>query len=86
MHIEQLALAVIHDPTTQGARAKALALFLMTTRNAAVLSLMQSVYAELDKPIYEGVTFTDDQGEPAECWAAADMVLQSEIDRALVAD
>jgi hypothetical protein len=47
---------------------------------------MQSVYAELDKPIYEGVTFTDDQGEPAECWAAADMVLQSEIDRALVAD
>lgn len=86
MHIEQLAMAVIHDPTTQQARARALAIFLMTTRGAAVLSLMLAVYAELDKPIYDGVTFTNDREEPAECWEAADMVLQSEIDRALVFD
>ena len=88
MHINQLAQAVINDRSTEGARAHALAVFLMTSRGAATLSLLLSVYAELDKPIYDGVTFTNDQGEETACcgWEAADIVLQSEIDRALAFD
>jgi len=88
MHINQLAQAVINDRSTEGARAYALAVFLMTHRTAAVLQLTRTVYAELDKPIYDGVIFTNDQGEETACcgWEAADMVLQSEIDRALAFD
>jgi len=86
MHINQLAQAVINDRSTEGARAHALAVFLMTSRGAATLSLLLSVNAELDKPIYDGVTFTNDQGEETSCWEAADLVLQSEIDRALAFD
>lgn len=86
MHIQQLALAVMHDRTTEEDRARAFRLFLMTSRTAAVLTLMPAVYAELEKPIYDGVTFTNDSGGEASCWEAGDIVLQAEIDRALVSD
>lgn len=86
MHISQLALAVIHDRSTEEDRARAFRLFLMTSRTAAVLTLMPAVYAELDKPIYDGVTFTNDKGEEAACWEAGDIILQTEIDRAMAFD
>jgi hypothetical protein len=86
MHISQLALAVIHDRSTEDDRARAFRLSLMTSRPAAVLTLMPAVYAELDKPIYDGVTFTNDKGEDASCWEAGEIILQAEIDRAMVFD
>jgi hypothetical protein len=86
MHISQLALAVIHDPSTEEARARAFRLSLMTSGPAAVLTIMPAVYAELDKPIYDGVTFTNDKGEHASCWEAGEIILQAEIDRAMLFD
>lgn len=86
MHISQLAMAVIHDRSTEEARARAFRLFLVTSRTAAVLTLMPSVYEELEKPIYDGVTFTNDKGEEASCWEAGDIILQAQIDRSLAFD
>lgn len=86
MHISQLALAVIHDRSTEDDRARAFRLSLMTSRAAAVLTLMPAVYAELDKPIYDGVTFTDDEGQQASCWEAGEIILQAQIDRSMVFD
>lgn len=86
MHIQQLALAVMHDRTTEDERARAVRLSLMTSRAAAVLTLMPAVYAELEKPIYDGVTFTDDEGQQASCWEAGEIILQAEIDRAMAFD
>lgn len=86
MHISQLALAVMHDRTTEDERARAVRLSLMTSRAAAVLTLMPAVYAELEKPIYDGVTFTDDEGQQASCWEAGEIILQAEIDRAMAFD
>lgn len=80
MDISQLALAVINDRATELDRIRAVQLFLMHSRESAVLSLMQAVYAELDKPIYDGVELTD-QGQPAECWAAGNWVLDYELEQ-----
>jgi hypothetical protein len=74
MKIQQIAAAVFNDRTTETARAAALAAFAAgDTWDGAVHRLLLPVYAELKKPIYEGVQFD------GTAWAAAAELLELEV-------
>jgi len=75
--MKQIAMAVVNDPTTEQARAIALATWIAGRDDGAVHCLLPTVFAELRKPIYEGVSFDDGP------WAAARMVLDYDIDHAI---
>jgi len=75
--MEQVAMAVVNDASTQQARAIALAAWISGKDDAAVHCLLPTVFAELRKPIYEGVEFDDT------AWTAARMVLDYDIDNAI---
>lgn len=77
MKMEQVAMAVVNDPATQSVRADALALWIQGSETAAVHRLLPTVFAELRKPIYQGVSF--DAGS----WSAARAVLEFDIDQAI---
>ncbi len=77
MKMEQVAMAVVNDPATQAVRADALALWIQGSETAAVHRLLPTVFAELRKPIYQGVSF--DEGS----WSAARAVLDFDIDYAI---
>lgn len=80
MDIQQLALAVVNDRTTEAARSRALEVFIEKGADhwdAAVHWLLPAVILERRKPIYEGVQFS---GSP---WQAASAVLEMEIQRAI---
>lgn len=77
MEMQQVAMAVVNDRTTEQVRAQALAKWIEGHDTAAVHMLLPMVFAELRKPLYEGVTF--DQGS----WAAARAVLDYDIDNAV---
>ncbi len=80
MNMEQVAAAVFNDRTTEAARADALKLFIDKGADywtSAVHRLLPVVFAELRKPLYEGVTFNDT------AWTAAAMVLDMELQNAI---
>ena len=82
MKIEQIAQAVLHDPTTSEARARGLQTFIDKGADhwtAAVHWILPAVYAEMKKPIYEGVQFE------GTAWEAAAEILETEIDQAIAA-
>jgi len=80
MKMQQVAAAVFNDRTTETARAAALAAFAAgDTWDGAVHRLLLPVYAELKKPIYEGVQFD------ATAWTAAAEILGLEIQHAIAA-
>jgi hypothetical protein len=77
MQIEQVAMAVVNDPDTEQTRLAALATWLAGRDSAAVHMLLVPVFAELRKPIYEGVQFDGSS------WQAAARVLNWHIDCAI---
>lgn len=80
MEMKQVAAAVFNDRTTETARADALRLFIDKGADywvSAVHLLLPAVFAELKKPMYEGVTFNDS------AWTAAAEVLDMEIQHAI---
>jgi hypothetical protein len=80
MEMKQVAAAVFNDRTTESARADALRLFVDKGADywdSAVHLLLPVVFAELRKPLYEGVTFEDT------AWTAAAEVLDMEIQHAI---
>ena len=80
MEMKQVAAAVFNDQTTEAARANALRLFIDRGADywdSAVHLLLPVVFAELRKPLYEGVTFNDT------AWTAAAEVLDMEIQHAI---
>ena len=80
MKIDQIAQAVINDPTANNTRARALKNFTHEGHwDSAVNLLLVTVYAEMKKPIYEGVHFD------GSAWQAAALILESEINRAIEA-
>lgn len=78
MKMEQIAMAIVNDAATQQARAIALATWISGKDDGAVHCLLPTVFAELRKPIYEGVSF-----EEGTAWTAARMVLDYDIDNAI---
>ena len=80
MRMHQVAVAVFNDPTTEAARAAALAVFVDQGADywdQAVHRLLPVVFSELRKPIYSGVEFD------ATAWTAAADVLEMEIQHAI---
>lgn len=80
MEMKQIAAAVFNDRTTEAARADALRLFIDKGADywdSAVRLLLPAVFAELRKPLYEGVTFD------STAWTAAAEVLDMEIQHAI---
>jgi len=78
MQMHQVAVAVFNDRTTEGAREKALALFIdKGFWDSAVHLLLPAVFAELRKPIYAGASFDDT------AWTAAAEVLDMTIQHAI---
>jgi len=80
MQMQQVAVAIFNDRATEEARAKALALFIERGADywdSAVHLLLPTVYAELRKPVYEGVSFDDT------AWTAAAEVLEMAIQHAI---
>ncbi len=85
MQMHQVAAAVFNDPATEPARKKALDWFVEKGADywdSAVQLLLPTVFAELRKPIYEGVSFDDT------AWTGAanvlDMTIQHAIDSKVV--
>jgi hypothetical protein len=78
MDIEQIAQAVLNDSTTEQTRVLALDIWIAGHETAAVHKLLPTVFAEMRKPIYEGVEFSDSS------WVAAASILNQEIDRAII--
>ena len=80
MRMQQVAVAVFNDRTTETARADALAHFAAgASWDGAVQRLLPAVFAELKKPIYAGVEFD------ATAWTAAAELLELEIAQATAA-
>ena len=79
MKMEQIAMAVVNDKTTEQIRAYALAKWIEGLETAAVHAILPAVFAELRKQIYEGVSFEEGAGS----WTAARAVLDYEINRAI---
>jgi len=78
MRMQQVAAAVFNDPTTEPARAAALAAFTAgDTWDGAVQRLLPAVFAELRKPIYTGVQFD------GSAWTAAAELLELELQHAI---
>jgi hypothetical protein len=80
MQMKQIAAAVFNDQSTEPARAAALRHFIDKGADywdSAVHLLLPTVFAELKKPIYEGVEFDDT------AWTAAAEVLEMEIQHAI---
>jgi hypothetical protein len=78
MRMQQVAVAVFNDRTTEPARAAALAAFTAgATWDGAVQRLLPAVFAELRKPIYTGVQFD------ATAWTAAAELLELELQHAI---
>ncbi len=78
MRMQQVAVAVFNDRTTEPARAAALAAFTAgATWDGAVQRLLPAVFAELRKPIYTGVRFDDT------AWTAAAELLELELQHAI---
>jgi hypothetical protein len=78
MRMQQVAVAVFNDRTTEPARAAALAAFTAgATWDGAVQRLLPAVFAELRKPIYTGVQFDDT------AWTAAAELLELELQHAI---
>ena len=78
MKMQQIATAIFNDQTTEAARADALRHFANGANwDAAVHRLLPTVFAELKKPIYAGVTFD------ATAWTAAAEVLEMQFQHAI---
>jgi len=78
MDMMQVALAVFNGQSTETARSKALAHFANGAEwDGAVQTLLPTVFAELKKPIYEGVAFDDT------AWTAAAHVLDLQVQYAI---
>jgi len=78
MEMKQVAIAVFNDQTTEAARADALAHFVAGANwDAAVHQLLPTIFAELRKPIYAGVTFDET------AWTAAAEALEMQYQHAL---
>lgn len=78
MNMMQVALAVFNDQSTEAARSKALDHFTNGAEwDGAVQTLLPVVFAELKKPIYEGITFDDT------AWTAAAHVLDMQVQHAI---
>ena len=78
MEMRQVAFAVFNDRTTEAARDKALQWFIDRGHwDASVHLILPAVFAELRKPIYEGVSFDDT------AWTAAAEVLDMTIQHAI---
>lgn len=80
MQMKQIALAVFNDPATQEKQKQAYSYWLNEGHvTGALLQLLPTIFAELKKPIYEGVSFDDSP------WSAAAELLefhiQSELDK-----
>jgi hypothetical protein len=74
MNMMQVALAVFNDQSTEAARSIALKHFANGAEwDGAVQTLLPTVFAELKKPIYEGVAFDDT------AWVAAAHVLDLQV-------
>lgn len=78
MNIEQIAQAILNDRATEQTRANALDIWIAGRETAAVHKLLPTVFAEMRKPIYDGVEFSDSS------WVAAASILNHEIDRAII--
>jgi len=78
MDMMQVALAVFNDQSTEAARSIALKHFANGAEwDGAVQTLLPTVFAELKKPIYEGVAFDDT------AWTAAAHVLDLQVQYAI---
>ena len=80
MQMKQVATAVFNDKSTETARAEALRVFVDKGADywdSAVHRILPAVFAELRKPLYEGVTFD------STAWTAAAEVLEMEIEHAI---
>lgn len=78
MNMMQIAVAVFNDQSTESARTKALDHFANGAHwDGAVQLLLPTVFAELKKPMYEGMTFDDT------AWTAAAHLLDMEIQHAI---
>lgn len=77
MQIEQIAMAVVNDQATEQARLIALASWIAGKDDGAVHCLLPTVFAELRKPIYQGIELD------GTAWQAAARVLEWQIDNAL---
>lgn len=76
--MKQVAAAVFNDQTTEAARADALAYFAAGADwDAAVHRLLPTIFAELKKPLYAGVTFD------GTAWTAAAETLEMQYRHAL---
>ena len=80
MQMKQIALAVFNDQTTQEKQKQAFSYWLNEGHETgALLQLLPIIFAELKKPIYDGVSFDDSP------WTAAAELLefhvQSELDK-----
>ena len=80
MQMKQVAIAVFNDRSTEPARTAALQVFIDKGADywdSAVHRILPAVFAELRKPIYEGIAFDDT------AWTAAAEVLEMEIQYAI---
>lgn len=80
MYMQQIGVAIVNDRTTQKARDEALRFFVDGgNMDQAIHMLLPTVFNELKKPIYSGVTFDESS------WTAAAYVLNHDIDAAIEA-
>jgi hypothetical protein len=76
MDVRQIAMAVVNDRGTEGARAAARAAFLEgRSWDGSVHSLLPTVILEVKKPLYEGIPVAE------LLWPAAAEVLEWELER-----
>ena len=74
MQMKQVAVAVFNDSTTQEKQKQAFLYWLNEGHETgALLQLLSIIFAELKKPIYEGISFDDSP------WSAAAELLEFHI-------
>ncbi len=78
MKMHQVAVAIFNDSATESARASALECFKAgATWDGATQRLLPTVFTELSKPIYAGISWDDT------AWTAASEVLEMQVQYAL---